>query len=40
VVPVSQKMGIGGEFKYLRTTTYNDNNLILSVTFAWRFADW
>lgn len=40
VVPVRQKLGIGGELKYLRTTTYNDNNIILSVTFAWRFADW
>lgn len=40
IVPLGQKLGIGGEFKYLRTTTYNDNNLSLSVALAWRFADW
>lgn len=40
VVPVSQKLGIGGEFKFLRTTTYDDNNISFSLTIAYRFADW
>jgi hypothetical protein len=40
MVPIGQKLGIGGEFKYLRTTTYDDNNLSLSVALAWRFTSW
>lgn len=37
LVPVGGKVGIGGELKFLRTTTYNDNNISLSVTLAYRF---
>jgi hypothetical protein len=37
LVPLSGKLGIGGEFRFLRTTKYEDNNLSLSVTLAYRF---
>ena len=40
LVPVGKSLGVGGELKYLRTTTYNDNNIIVSFTAAWRFAHW
>ncbi|HTO73232.1 MAG TPA: hypothetical protein VMJ30_05405, partial [Gemmatimonadales bacterium] len=40
MVPVGKGFGVGGELKYLRTTTYDDNNLVFSVALAWRFHQW
>ncbi len=40
LVPLGKSFGVGSELKYLRTTTYDDNQLILSLALAWRFHNW
>jgi hypothetical protein len=40
LAPVGKKLGVGGELKFLRTTKYQDNNLSLQITLAYRFLDW
>jgi hypothetical protein len=38
--PVSDNVGIGGEFKYLRVNKYENHDLLFNITFAWKFLEY
>ena len=40
LVPLSENLRLGGELKYLRMNKYEDSNLTLQVTLAYRFLEW
>jgi hypothetical protein len=40
LVPLSENLRLGGELKFLRINKYEDDNLSLQVTLAYRFLEW
>jgi len=40
LVPLSGNLRLGGELKFMRINKYEDNNLSLQITFAYRFLEW